>query len=110
MRKPRINRSDDLPHHMGVINDHAGAQMVRIVGLDGTDMAKKITVQGFSQALFGDVIRCNVRIDARLHITCGIYMEVTAATGNASLNISPVVPEIQYKHRTLVPDGQNLFS
>jgi hypothetical protein len=26
-----------------------------------------------------------VRIDARLHITCGIYVEIAAATGNASL-------------------------
>jgi hypothetical protein len=44
MGEPRICRFDDLAHHMGVIDYHAGAQMVWIVGLDGTNMAKKRAV------------------------------------------------------------------
>jgi hypothetical protein len=41
MGEPRIYRPDDLPHDMGVIDDHAGTQMILVVWLDGTNMAKE---------------------------------------------------------------------
>jgi hypothetical protein len=58
--------------------------MVGIVGLDGANMAKKRTVYGFRQKPFSNVIGCDMRIDARLHITEGIDVEIAPAAGNAS--------------------------
>ena len=47
---------------------------------------------------------------SRLAPSCGIYVEIAPAAGDASIDIGTVVPEIQHKHRATVPDGENLFS
>jgi hypothetical protein len=44
MGESRINLPDDRAHNMGIVDDHAGAQMVLIVGLDGANMAKEAAV------------------------------------------------------------------
>ena len=97
-----------LAHHVGIVDDHARPQMVRVVGLTGSDVLEERTVQCFFQGLFFDIIHGDMSIDAGFHVSLGVDVEVAAGARNAPVHVRAVIPEVQDKDGARIPDEQDL--
>ncbi len=93
---------------MGIVNDHTGAKVVRVVRLPVPNTSKKFAIQGFCQADITNVVLCNMGVYAWLHIAIRIDVKVPPAPGNASLHVGTVVPEVENKERFFSSESQYL--
>ncbi len=95
---------DHLPHDVGVIDDHAGPQVILVMGLSPPNGPKQLAVQSLGQADILYVVHGNVRVYARLHISVGIDMEIPPPSGDTPVHMGAIIPEVQYEEGPRSPD------
>jgi len=80
------------------------------MGLSFANRSEEGAIQSLCQGDISDIVHSHVSVDTRLHIPIRIDVKVSPPSGDATLDVRPIIPEIENKQWFNIPEIHHLLS